>query len=103
MTSAASRRTRVSFEWGGVRLAGYLHRPADVGGVLPCVVMGHGSSGTQDRLFELAERLAAVGLLLYRDPVRQQVVADQIDFLREHLVERTRHDAASTAAGREQA
>ncbi|MBB3084052.1 alpha/beta hydrolase [Geodermatophilus sabuli] len=62
MTSAESQRTRVSFESGGVRLAGYLHRPADVGGMLPCVVMGHGFSGTQDRLFELAGRFAAVGL-----------------------------------------
>jgi dienelactone hydrolase len=62
MTSIRSRRTRVSFDSAGVRLAGYLHRPADARGVLPCVVMGHGFSGTQDRLFEIAGRFAAAGL-----------------------------------------
>lgn len=54
-------RTRVSFDSGGVELAGYLHRPADATAKLPCVVMGHGFSGTQDRLFGNAERFAAAG------------------------------------------
>ncbi|MGH3086018.1 MAG: alpha/beta hydrolase, partial [Rubrobacteraceae bacterium] len=55
-------RTKVSFDSGGVRLVGYLHRPADATGRLPGVVMGHGFSGTQDRLFDAAERFAAAGL-----------------------------------------
>jgi dienelactone hydrolase len=53
----------VSFDSGGVRLVGYVHRPVDGGGALPCVVTGHGFSGTQDRLFEVAGRFAAAGLL----------------------------------------
>jgi hypothetical protein len=69
MTSARSRRTRVSFDSGGVRLVGYVHRPAAAGGAL-------------------------------RDPVRRQVVADQIEFLRAHLGERARSGAASPAVGR---
>ena len=63
MTSGKCRRTRVSFDSGGVRLVGHLHRPADADGVLPGVVMGHGFSGTQDRLFDTAERFAAAGFL----------------------------------------
>lgn len=36
----------------------------------------------------------------YRNPVRQQVVVDQVVFLREHLAaSRARHGAASTATG----
>ena len=55
-------RKRVAFDSGGVELVGYLHRPADADGRLPCVVMGHGFSGTQDRLFDNAERFAEAGL-----------------------------------------
>ncbi len=55
-------RTRTSFDSGGVELAGYLYRPADATGKLPCVVMGHGFSGTQDRLFVSAERFAGAGM-----------------------------------------
>lgn len=55
-------RTRVRFDSGGVELVGCLHRPADTDGKLPCVVMGHGFSGTQDRLFAIAERFAEAGL-----------------------------------------
>ena len=54
--------TRVAFDSGGVELVGYLHRPADARGKVPCVVMGHGFSGTQDRLFGSAETFAAAGL-----------------------------------------
>ena len=54
-------RTRASFHSGGVELTGYFHRPADATGKLPCVVMGHGFSGTQDRLFGSAERFAEAG------------------------------------------
>jgi uncharacterized protein len=52
----------VSFDSGGVELVGYLHRPADAGGKVPGLVMGHGFSGTQDRLFDTAERFAEAGL-----------------------------------------
>jgi fermentation-respiration switch protein FrsA (DUF1100 family) len=54
-------RTRVRFDPGGVELAGYLHRPSDATGKLPCVVMGHGFSGTQDRLFDNAHHFAEAG------------------------------------------
>ena len=54
-------RIRVTFDSGGGELAGYLHRPASATGTLPCVVMGHGFSGTQDRLFENARRFAEAG------------------------------------------
>src|SRR3712207_7231682 len=40
----------------------YLHRLADTRGRLPIVVMGHGFSGTQDRLFGNAERFAESGV-----------------------------------------
>jgi fermentation-respiration switch protein FrsA (DUF1100 family) len=55
-------RTKATFDSGGVELVGYLHLPADAVGALPCVVMGHGFSGTQDRLFHNAERFAGAGL-----------------------------------------
>jgi hypothetical protein len=35
------QQTRVTFNCGGVELAGYLYRLADATGKLPCVVMGH--------------------------------------------------------------
>jgi uncharacterized protein len=54
-------RTMVSFDSGGVELVGYLHRPAGVSGNIPGVVMGHGFSGTQDRLFYNAGRFAEAG------------------------------------------
>jgi uncharacterized protein len=56
-----AQRTRVTFESGGVELVGYFYRPADATGKVPCVVMGHGFSGTQDRLFAGAERFAGAG------------------------------------------
>ena len=55
-------RTKVRFESAGVELVGYLHRLADTRGRLPIVVMGHGFSGTQDRLFGNAERFAESGV-----------------------------------------
>ena len=46
-----SERTPVSFDSGGVELVGYLHHAAagNADGDAPCVVMGHGFGGTQDR------------------------------------------------------
>jgi fermentation-respiration switch protein FrsA (DUF1100 family) len=61
VVSEKIERTRVSFDSGGVRLVGYLHYPAAATGEAPCVVMGHGFSGTQDRLFDNAERFAEAG------------------------------------------
>src|ERR671910_105746 len=57
-----TEQIRVSFDSGGVRLVGHLHCPTDATGKVPCVVMGHGFSGTQDRLFAGAERFAAAGM-----------------------------------------
>jgi uncharacterized protein len=48
--SEKSERIRVSFDSGSVELVGYLYRPAHATGKVPCVVMVHGFSGTQDRL-----------------------------------------------------
>jgi fermentation-respiration switch protein FrsA (DUF1100 family) len=55
-------RTKVSFESDGVELVSYLHHPSHATGRGPCVVMGHGFSGTQDRLFDNAGRFAEAGL-----------------------------------------
>lgn len=54
-------RTRVRFDPGGVELVGYLHRPTDTDGKIPCVVLGHGFSGTQDRLSDAAGCFAEAG------------------------------------------
>jgi quorum-quenching protein AidA len=61
VVSEKIERTRVSFDSGGVRLVGYLHYPADATGKVACVALGHGFSGTQDRLFDNAERFAKAG------------------------------------------
>src|SRR5918998_2075374 len=53
-----AQRSRMTFDSGGVTLVGYLHRPADATGKVACVVMGHGFTGTQDRLFAGAEPFA---------------------------------------------
>ena len=55
-------RTKVYFESDGVELVSYLHHPCHATGRGPCVVMGHGFSGTQDRLFDNAGRFAEAGL-----------------------------------------
>jgi uncharacterized protein len=41
-------RTKVRFDSGGVSCVGYLYHPTSVGSTVPCVVLGHGFSGTQD-------------------------------------------------------
>ena len=55
-------RTKVSFESEGMDLVGYLHHRGRATGRGPCVVMGYGFSGTQDRLFDNAGRFAEAGL-----------------------------------------
>ena len=59
--SAGIERAKVTFTSGDVELTGYLFRPGGATAKLPCVVIGHGFSGTQDRLFDVAERFAAAG------------------------------------------
>jgi uncharacterized protein len=61
-TEPAMTRTAVRFSSRGVDCAGYLYRPAETTGNLPCVVLGHGTAGTMDRLFVYAEPFAAAGL-----------------------------------------
>ena len=61
VVSEKSEQARVSFNSGGVELVGYLYHAAGADGDAPCVVMGHGFSGTQDRLFVGAERFAGAG------------------------------------------
>jgi uncharacterized protein len=41
-------RTKVRFDSGGVSCVGYLYHPTGVSSPVPCVVLGHGFSGTQD-------------------------------------------------------
>lgn len=52
----------VFFDSDGVRCAGRLYRSADATERLPCVVMGHGFSGTMDALAPYAKRFADAGL-----------------------------------------
>jgi dienelactone hydrolase len=62
MADQTVTRTKVQFDSSGVDCAGYLYRPAEARGTLPCVVLGHGTAGTMDRLFVYAEPFAAAGL-----------------------------------------
>jgi uncharacterized protein len=62
MTEPTVTRTKVQFDSSGVDCAGYLYRPAEARGPLPCVVLGHGTAGTMDRLFVYAEPFAAAGM-----------------------------------------
>jgi acetyl esterase/lipase len=58
-----SRSTRFVFNSGGVACVAYLYTPPDgADGLLPCVVMGHGASGTTENLLLVAERFAAAGM-----------------------------------------
>jgi uncharacterized protein len=61
-TKLTATRTQVQFTSHGVNCAGYLYRPANADGSLPCVVLAHGTAGTMDRLFVYAEPFAAAGL-----------------------------------------
>ena len=62
MTEPTVPRTKARFSSHGVDCAGYLYRPAKASGTLPCVVLGHGTAGTMDRLFVYAEPFAAAGM-----------------------------------------
>lgn len=62
MTEQTVTRTKVQFDSSGVSCTGYLYRPAKASRTLPCVVLGHGTAGTMDRLFVYAERFAAAGM-----------------------------------------
>lgn len=56
-------RTKVTFTSEGIQLTGYLFMPTKpTTAQLPCVVLGHGFTGTQDRLWGSAERFAQEGL-----------------------------------------
>lgn len=57
-------RQKVTFVSDDVRLSGYLCMPNDIpqGSTVPCVILGHGFSGTQDRLWGSAERFAQEGM-----------------------------------------
>lgn len=56
-------RADVVFESEGIACAGYVYRPDDVAGPIPCVVMAHGFSGTRDLgLLAYAERFVAAGM-----------------------------------------
>ena len=52
----------VFFNSGGVTCAADLYRPDGLTGVRPCLVMGHGFSGTKGLARVYAERFAAAGL-----------------------------------------
>lgn len=51
----------VEFRSGDERVAGRLFRPSGVDGPVPGVVLGHGFTGTADRLWPAAEAFAAAG------------------------------------------
>lgn len=56
-------RQKVSFTSDGIQIVGYLFTPKNSAAKkLPCVVLGHGFSGTQDRLWGSAERFAQEGM-----------------------------------------
>ena len=58
-----SGRTRLEFYSGGIPCVAYLHTPDRTNDeLLPCVVLGHGASGTAANLFPVAERFAASGI-----------------------------------------
>lgn len=61
MTSAITK-TKISFTSGKDTCVGYLFTPANAKGPLACVVLGHGFTGTQDRLEGSAERFASEGM-----------------------------------------
>lgn len=52
----------LTFESGGTRCAATFYRPPSGDGPFPCVVMGHGFTGTQDQLTVYAECFAAAGI-----------------------------------------
>lgn len=57
------RTTAVSFRSEGIRCAGVLYRPSNATGIVPCVVLAHGFSGTMDWIVpDFASRFAAGGL-----------------------------------------
>ena len=62
MSEPTVTRTEVHFRSHGVDCAGYLYRPAKASWTLPCVVLGHGTASTMDRLFVYAEPFAAAGM-----------------------------------------
>lgn len=57
-------RQKVAFTSDNVRLSGYLFMPKSIkpDTALPCIILGHGFSGTQDRLWGSAERFAQAGM-----------------------------------------
>jgi fermentation-respiration switch protein FrsA (DUF1100 family) len=58
-----SKSTRLVFNSGGVACVAYLYTPPnDADGLLPCVVLGHGASGTAANLIPVAQRFAAAGM-----------------------------------------
>jgi dienelactone hydrolase len=59
-------RSDVTFQSAGTRCAAWLYRPADSGGLTPCVVLAHGFSAVRDqRLDAYAERFALAGLAAF--------------------------------------
>lgn len=52
----------LNFDSDGTRCAATLYRPSRTAAAVPCVVMGHGFTGTQDQLAPYAERFVAAGL-----------------------------------------
>lgn len=55
-------RADVTFRSAGTRCAGWLYRPTDTKGAVPCVVMAHGFGLTRhDRLTSYAEALTRAG------------------------------------------
>ena len=56
------KRARITFQSGPDECVGYFFVPEGIKGPVACVVLGHGFTGTQDRLQSSAERFAAEGM-----------------------------------------
>lgn len=58
----AVKQTKISFRSGDATCVGYVFQPVGVSGKVPCIVLGHGFTGTQDRLRGSAEYFASRGM-----------------------------------------
>ena len=59
----AVKQSKISFRSGDATCVGYIFQPADISEKIPCVVLGHGFTGTQDRLKGSAEYFASRGMV----------------------------------------
>lgn len=56
-------RSKIEFKSGGATCVGYLYRLNNAKTPTPCIVLGHGFTGVQARLQDVAEHFAAAGFV----------------------------------------